>query len=152
MLRFGLGTHISTITYTKTVPMLTRLFALYFFFNAAITLARASCLLFYKRVFGSAGCPTWFKWALWITHGLNVAWLVGIILGTIFQCKPVAKNYDPLLPGWCDNSSATWMGATIPSVIIDLILLVLPLPIIWRLRLNSGPKFTLISIFVFGYL
>ncbi|KAF2649244.1 hypothetical protein K491DRAFT_721822 [Lophiostoma macrostomum CBS 122681] len=152
MLRFGWGTHISTIPYTKVVPMLTRLFTLYFFYNAAIALARASCLLFYRRVFGAAGCETWFKWALWITHGLNVAWLIGIILGTIFQCNPVAKNYDPLLPGWCEKSSTTWMGATIPSVVIDLILLVLPLPIIWRLRVDSGPKFTLISIFVFGYL
>lgn len=151
MIQFGFGKHITTIPYTDLIPLLKRLFALYFFYNAAFLFARASCLLFYARAFATPTASPWFKWALWITHALNVIWFVGINLGTAFQCSPVKKVWNPLVMGWCNSLSTTWLGGTVPSVLIDFVLLVLPLPMIWGLRIRVGPKIGLVSVFFVGY-
>jgi len=152
MIRLGLGKHTWDLDPKNIVPAMTRLFSIYFLYDATLLLAKASCLLFYTRIFGRPHVSGLFKWAIWATHAFNILWFIGIVFGTIFMCDPVAKNYNPTLPGKCGTTNSLWLGSAVPSVIIDLVLLTLPLPMIWRLRLDRGRKIALLIIFIISYL
>lgn len=136
-------------------PFQKLLFAVYFPTYIGLALAKMSALLFFSRVFPRTASPTWFNVGLSFAHTLNVAWLVGIIFGTAFNCIPVAKNWDTKgdLPGECRVPvSSLLIAGVVPSVFIDLVILILPLPRIWRIKTSNSRKVGLTAVFVLGYL
>lgn len=151
MLDLGLGRHIGTLSDDNIAKSLLVIYIVYFFYDTALVLTKASALLFFSRVFTQHVHRSWFNYALWITHGLNIAWWLGIVFGTIFMCDPVAKNYVPDLPGHCGETGALWIGSAVPSVAIDLIILLLPIPKIWGLQLGLAKRSGLIVVFMLGY-
>lgn len=151
MVRFGLGRHLADIDPSNLLPFFTVLFAVYFTYDAALVLLKASALLFYSRIFLNKQYSTWFSTALYVTHFLNIAWFLGIVLSSAFMCKPIAKSWNPLLEGTCGSTPGLWLGSAIPSVVIDLIILLLPLPMIWSLKMSTARKSGITAIFVCGY-
>lgn len=135
-------------------PFLKLLFVAYFISYLGLGLAKTSALFFYSRIFPRTASPTWFNVGVTFAHILNVAWLVGITFGTAFNCNPVAKNWDVTgtLPGKCGPSSSIWIASVVPSVFIDLVILIIPLPRIWSIKTSKSRKFGLTVVFVLGYL
>jgi len=127
------------------------IFVIYFIYDSALFLTKLSALLFFSRIFPAYANAAWFNIIIYVTHGLNVAWFLGIIFGTLFMCNPIAKNWNPMLDGTCGETTALWYGSAIPSVIIDLIILLLPLPKIWGLQTSRARKGGIIAIFLLGY-
>lgn len=119
-----------------------------FTYDTSITLIRMSVILFYYRIFGK-NRP--FKISLWITAGILVAWWIAIDILAIFQCNPVARQWDHSIPGHCYSLYGTFLGVTVPNVFIDVLLLVLPLPMLWKLQISLRKKFALIANFMLGY-
>jgi hypothetical protein len=85
------------------------------------------------------------------TQALNVAWGLGTVIAPFLMCNPVEKNWNPMLPGTCAPMNRLWMGCTIPGVIIDFIILLLPMPNVWRLHSSLARKIGITIIFVMGY-
>ncbi|KAL2272459.1 hypothetical protein FJTKL_06558 [Diaporthe vaccinii] len=154
MLHLGFGHHVWMMPSQNLEPFLKHLFATYFIVYIGLTLAKASALLFLSRVFPHTTNPTWFNVGVAVTHFLNVAWLVGMSFGTAFNCNPVAKNWDVTgtLPGKCGPTSSIWIASVVPSVFIDLLILVLPLPRIWTIKTSNSRKIGLTVVFIIGYL
>lgn len=123
--------------------------AAFFIWDMAITFPKISVLFFYTRVFGSAGRE--FRYALWIAFGLVLAWLFAMCFVTIFTCNPPSKWWNPDGPGACMAPSTPWLAAIIPQTIIDLYVLILPLPMLWKLQLKPKRKFWVSCVFVCGY-
>ncbi|ROV99191.1 hypothetical protein VPNG_08249 [Cytospora leucostoma] len=48
-------------------------------------------------------------------------------------------------------SKMNWIGAAVPSVVIDIIILILPLPKLWHLKINTARKIGLMTVFILGY-
>lgn len=147
----GLGHHLSTIPFEDLVPLLKLLFAAHFAWDIALYLAKESALLFFRRVFPKENSTTIFNIALWVTHGLNTLWLIGIVLGAILRCDPVALNWFPTLPGTCGPLQGAWLGTAIPSLFIDFIILLLPMPTIWGLQTSQSKRVGLTITFTLGY-
>jgi hypothetical protein len=151
MVKLGLGRHIWAINPANIGLLLKLVYVNYYLYDAALFLAKMSALLFFSRVFPRYANSKFFNYALWATHALNVSWLIGIVFGTIFMCNPVAKGWNPMLPGKCGTNSALWIGSAVPSVFIDLIILTLPIPKIWGLQMNRKRKIGLTVVFALGY-
>lgn len=117
-------------------------------YDTSITLIRLSVLLFYHRIFGT---DRGFKLSLWVSAGILVAWFLAITILAIFQCNPVAKQWNFTLPGHCYSLFGTFLGVTIPNIFLDLLLLLLPLPKLWKLQLQLKKKIALIFNFMLGY-
>ncbi len=126
-------------------------YIVYYVYDITLFLAKTSALLFLSRLFPRHANPAWWNFALWTTYGLNIAWFLGICFGTAFMCKPLAKAWNPFLPGECGPTSALWIGSAIPSVAIDLIILLLPLPKIWTLKIGPAKKAGVLLVFILGY-
>ncbi|KFA60343.1 hypothetical protein S40285_06050 [Stachybotrys chlorohalonatus IBT 40285] len=151
MFTVGLGYHADTLppeTYERIQQLI---FVSYFLYTGAVFFVKESALFFLNRVFTRHANPTWFNAALVVTHVLNVAWLIGIFLANLLMCIPVAKNWDRTLPGYCVRGNAVWIANGSTSVFIDLLILILPLPKIWSLRMSKSRKSALSIIFALGY-
>jgi len=151
MVHLGLGRHVWTLSEAELAKFLKLLYSIYFIYDIALFLTKTSALLFFSRVFPAYANANWFNHALRITHLLNLAWLIGIVFGTVFMCNPVEKGWNPFIPGQCGPTSALWIGSAVPSVAIDLIILALPLPKIWGLQMSRGRKIGLTFVFLLGY-
>lgn len=57
-----------------------------------------------------------------------------------------------MMDGHCSNVDTVWLGSVIPSTIIDLIILIMPLPMIWKLQMKLTKKILVMGVFVCGYL
>ena len=124
------------------------LFALELVYITGITLIRISVVLFYHRIFGR---ERHFRIALWHTGGMLIAWFLAINALSIFQCSPVQKQWENSVPGHCLSFYGTFIGVTASNVFIDLFLLILPVPMLWKLQIKKRQKIALTANFLLGY-
>ena len=118
--------------------------------DAGTSLPKASVLLFYARIFTIQNRN--FQYGLWVGHALNFLWWITAIARCLLLCWPVEKYWNTEEAGVCRSADALWIGSAVPSVVIDLYILLLPLPIIWTLSMRLGRKLLVIGVFACGYL
>ncbi|KAJ5718278.1 hypothetical protein N7488_003924 [Penicillium malachiteum] len=118
---------------------------LVYFLNAVFT--KASLLLLYYRIFGVV---RGFRWAVWVSGFLVVAYWIACTLVTIFECWPIPKLWIPNHPGKCINIGAFGRWSGLANVIIDILILCLPYPMAWRLQVTLRQKLILTGIFLLG--
>ncbi|KAJ3571807.1 hypothetical protein NPX13_g5254 [Xylaria arbuscula] len=117
----GFGQHIWAIPPSNLSNLLKALFPAEILLYVALVLAKTSALLFFGRVFQRYTNPRWFNVALWISHGLNSAWFLGLVLGLVLLCNPVAKNWEPTLPGTCGKTSNLYLASSARKVAITVV-------------------------------
>ena len=77
---------------------------------------------------------------------------IAILFRSIFQCSPLQKSWDPLLPGHCISQAVASYTTGVFNIISDLYILILPMPCIWILKLETGRKLRIMGIFSVGLL
>jgi hypothetical protein len=89
---------------------------------------------------------------VWILIACVVTYATVYDLVSIFGCRPIAATWDlTLLPGaTCMDPSTKYMALSVLNIIIDVFTLVLPIPIIARLRMPRRQKITVCGIFATG--
>ena len=145
----GLGQHIKSLDPGNLRFFLHSLYHDAWAYNLAMALVKISVLFFYQRIFATTRKT---KRNLWITAGLTAAWFTSMTLVALFECSPIKAAWDIGIRGKCLNRWAFYMGAAVPSIILDLILLCIPVPFLWRLHMGSSQKFALAVTFLLGYL
>jgi hypothetical protein len=73
-------------------------------------------------------------------------------LVNLLQCVPIAANWDPKLAPTtkCVKFGTELITLGTINAATDFVLLVLPIPILWRLHVSLHKKLQLISIFALG--
>ncbi|KAL6229407.1 hypothetical protein BDW75DRAFT_235227 [Aspergillus navahoensis] len=150
MVQIGLGRHAVAVLPGNISLFLKLLWAVYIIFTIGASTAKASALFFYARVFTQTRSR--FRYSLWILQALNVLWLLGTLFAVIFMCSPISRAWDRLMPGHCRSPSGMWLGSGISSVFIDVLILVLPIPILWGLQMKPFRKFLAVFVIVLGHL
>lgn len=82
-------------------------------------------------------------------------WTVGQILLTAFTCVPIEQLFDDRIPPTNCNPMGPVTQILVNSVgniVTDVIILLLPLPVVWRLKLNIKQKAALLGVFCLGFL
>ena len=73
---------------------------------------------------------------LYVIGFVIVAWWLASVLAIIFICHPVQFFWDKTIPGGhCGSDSGILYGVAGPNIATDIAVLVLPLPMIWRLQM-----------------
>ncbi|KAI0471715.1 hypothetical protein GGR56DRAFT_87122 [Xylariaceae sp. FL0804] len=147
LVHFGLGRHEWQLSPGQQTMQSKVTIAENLMYYASLFFTRASALVFFRRVFPAQASRA-FTRALWATHGLNGAWILGTVFGNLFICWPVSANWTP---GSGCNACPAWRGAAISSAAIDLIILLLPLPMILSLQTSARRKAGITVIFALGY-
>jgi hypothetical protein len=81
-------------------------------------------------------------------------WMVSqlIIIGLV--CIPIDAFWDITIPGKClpMGTKAQMLMASVGNIITDVIILLLPVPVVLRLKLRKQQKVALLGIFSLGFL
>ena len=71
-------------------------------------------------------------------------------LVAIFACRPVAGFYDTSIQARCINDIQFYWATAILNVVTDLYILVLPIPMVWRLHVDFKKKLLFSAMFMLG--
>jgi hypothetical protein len=93
------------------------------------------------------------KLAARILIGVSCCWMaMGILIGC-FICHPIQMNWNPFtLGGKCGNQKRAFAITGIVDVVTDLAILLVPIPMVWKLQLPKANKLGLLVIFCMGIL
>ncbi|KAI9710185.1 MAG: hypothetical protein M1828_002199 [Chrysothrix sp. TS-e1954] len=78
-----------------------------------------------------------FRWACYITMFYVIGYLTCNIITEVAGCQPVEKFWKEDVPGHCINSKAADIAYGVGHVTSDLIIAILPLPMVWRLQMKQ---------------
>ena len=82
-----------------------------------------------------------------------MAWGIAVIFVTIFQCTPVRAAWDKTIPGeQCFDLEHFVIGTNVPNIIADAAIIMLPMPLIWKLQLSVMRKVGLVVVFLLAAL
>ena len=65
-------------------------------------------------------------------------------------CTPVARNWDKSVSGSCGDETALLLWTAIINAALDVIIVVLPVPIVWRLNMAVQKKIAILATFALG--
>ena len=123
------------------------LYAYLIFYTFIILTIKNSILLLYHRVFVNPR----FQWHVRFWIAFTLLFQISTLLVDIFNCTPINYFWDKTVPhGHCVNIFAYFMACAAINVFTDLVILVLPMPMIWSLRIPTRQKLVLVGIFFMG--
>lgn len=118
------------------------------FYKGSLNCTKLSMLFMYLRVFPYRRFRKVSETMIWIIA--IYAW--ASIIVTIVQCVPLAKIFDHSVEGGCINVTSFWLANANFNLLSDLIILIMPIPLILGLQVARSPKFGLYIIFGLGFL
>lgn len=96
------------------------------------------CFFFiYRRIFSPS---RFFSYAINFGIVFVVCLNIAILFSTIFSCKPMARAWNSSLPGTCFDPRILPYVSGVTSTLTDLYVLVLPLPVLWGLKMDLKRK------------
>lgn len=81
-----------------------------------------------------------------------LTWSIAILAATIFQCTPISEAWSLEQDGTCRNLKSVLIGNSIPNIMTDVALLVLPLRQVWSLVPTFQLRLQLLVVFSLGIL
>lgn len=95
---------------------------------------------------------TAFWWGCMVTVGIQVIAGVAIILALNLQCIPHKAIYDFTVPGKCVDLNKIQMASASVHLTCDVIMLLLPQPVIWTLKMTWRKRLGVSFVFSLGVL
>lgn len=144
----GFGTHVWTVNPNNAFPLLQLYWASQQLYVLTQALVKISILLLYRRVFTTP----WFQKTVNIGLVLLVLEKSAYLFLVIFRCQPIAAVWDVRLPSKCLDLNAIGFSGGVVGIVDHIIIMVLPLPELWKLRLSTRKKIHLALVFAIGSL
>ena len=118
-------------------------------YGLSIALSKCAILLLYVRVFTTSNKT--FILGVYLVGFVVIANGIANTFVAIFQCSPVAYEWNKSIQGGrCIDDIAFARYMTIPNVVTGAIMLVMPLPLSWRLNLTVSARIGLTATFLHG--
>jgi hypothetical protein len=131
---------------------------------ASATFIKLAILFQYLRLFAETATTTssaQYRLARRITFlliTLSSLWGIAFFVLAVFPCNPIAKDWNTSLPGTCigwgsknpNHFFAMFAGHSASNMVLDLLVLLLPLPFLGILRIGGKSKAGLITLFSLG--
>lgn len=77
-----------------------------------------------------------WEYAIYALAFIVVGYTLGLALAVIFACSPIQKSWDVTITyGSCINRPILYLMTTVTNTASDVVLLLVPLHIVWGLRL-----------------
>ena len=113
----------------------------------AVTTIRASIILLYIHIFATRS----FSIVCYAVLALNLAFFSTTIVARCLLCKPIAYSWDFTIPGGSCGNLPTFdtVNASV-NLLQDFIVVVLPMPVLWRLQMAASRKLAVTGLFSLG--
>jgi hypothetical protein len=92
------------------------------------------------------------KWGIWIgLTACSIFYIVTFFID-VFRCKPVEAAWNPTVNGTCLSYAAFPWATGVFHVVSDFYILMLPLPVIFKMHMPLARRLRVVSIFGLGTL
>ena len=146
----GVGQHLPAVLAASPATLMTWgkvIFSLLMLYSNAVAFPKLSILALYLRIFTEKP----YRITAWILAILISTTALAVSLTAVFQCSPIAYAWNKTIPGGtCINVALFYVYCSIPNVITDVAILLLPIPMIFKLHTSRGQKFGLLLVFSLG--
>ena len=131
----------------QQISLIKYLLAIILLHLTSVALPKISILCLYLRIFVKRGT----RITCYVLIGVIAANCIAFSFAAIFQCSPVAYQWDKSIAhGTCFQVDVFSKASSAPNIITDVVMLVLPIPVLWRLQVSPVRKLGLILIFLAG--
>ncbi|KAL1969204.1 hypothetical protein VTN77DRAFT_458 [Rasamsonia byssochlamydoides] len=146
----GVGLHVPYLEATDPEKLiiwgryLVTLSVLYF---AGVNVPKLAILALYHRLFPNPNIRM-------VIYGLAAA-LIGLSISTVIvdlvACRPFKANWETTLADkTCIDKEAFFIWGGVPNIITDVVMLLLPMPVVWKLHTTMRLKIVLTITFAVG--
>ncbi|KAI0595078.1 hypothetical protein F4775DRAFT_571343 [Biscogniauxia sp. FL1348] len=139
----GVGYHMDQLEKIHIARLTQTVLVVQAMYGLAMCTSKWSVLWMLKRIFAVRT----FVVITWVVIFFQAAWVVMTVLIGLLVCRPIQKNWDPTVEGTCGNQIAAYTAVSVYNVIIDIVMCVMPLPMIYKLQLKAPYKLALFGIF-----
>ncbi|TGJ83406.1 hypothetical protein E0Z10_g5365 [Xylaria hypoxylon] len=122
------------------------------FYGATMLSLKPVVLLEWSRTFVPHGTRNTFWWTCHILLVVNILFYGSIKIASNLSCQPHNKIWDKTVQGTCLNEGIIWASYSCLNFVSDIIILILPQKVIWRLKLSRTKKIGVSIVFAFGLL
>ncbi|KAF2729275.1 hypothetical protein EJ04DRAFT_580751 [Polyplosphaeria fusca] len=145
---YGLGRHIIAVKSQEDLELILKGEFVFTQINTwSVCFVKLTILAFYYQVFPIPN----FQRVVIGTFAFVTAWSFGCWGVTTFGCTPISKWWVPEGPGSCINLIPFGIMANLLNILTDLFIFVIPLPMLWKLRVSLAKRLALCGIFSLGF-
>ncbi|ORY31789.1 major facilitator superfamily domain-containing protein [Naematelia encephala] len=144
--RHGLGKPDDDISNSQLSDIRRNIYVFTVFYNPALMATKSAILVLYIRM---AAAHPFLRYASWGVMG--VVDLAGVVLTflNLFPCRPLSAAFSDD-DGKCIDLVSLYLSSAPINVLTDLAILLLPLPILTRMRMEWRQKVILVATFIVG--
>ncbi|KAI9756399.1 MAG: hypothetical protein M1815_003660 [Lichina confinis] len=146
--KYGLARHAAAVGKAKVDRHFLTQYTFELVYLQCITVVKISILFFYRRLFDTHRFRK-------LSSGVGIvvlAYWLAFTFATIFQCTPVDRLWIRHLEGTCINTPVLFLAASVINIVTNILIVVLPLPIVWSLRVSRQQKLALTGLLLLGSL
>ncbi|CAI6336677.1 unnamed protein product [Periconia digitata] len=152
-----IGLHMTDAIYTEPNVQKTTyklFFVAGFIWILSTTLVKLSVLHLYRLIFLGEhrayiqGRP--FKYAINTLYTLLILFCISHILLALLECQPIERQWNKNVNGRCTDTYKQNLADTITNMVLDLLVIVLPMPLLWQLQMPMATKLKVCGIFGLG--
>ncbi|KAJ5645606.1 hypothetical protein N7507_011617 [Penicillium longicatenatum] len=142
---YGLGKHVWLCTVGHMITLKKMLFVSLVIYNFELCMIKISILLFYRRVFGMNPLN-------WLACFFSVGWFIGCTVALCLAPAPVSYFWtqvaDETGGHYRYSFYSYYVGNAATNVVCDFLVMTVPIPIVWRLKMRVAQKI-MVSIVLF---
>lgn len=110
---------------------------------------KLAILLLYRRIFMPHKL-TLFDRATRVFMAVLCAFYIASTIAKIWECTPRSKIWDKEIPGRCVDRSKLFTSSGIFNTVTDVIILLIPVKVVWKLQIDKKRKLGIILVFTVG--
>ncbi|KAF3390003.1 hypothetical protein DPV78_011518 [Talaromyces pinophilus] len=147
----GIGEHLENLNQAELAKYPKTMLAASTIYFLCLAFAKLAILMFYYALLN---VMQFWKYVIYVVSGIIVAYTLAIFLALIFACHPVERNWDAIPPFWeidhCIDRAGLYLATAITNTMSDIILILIPIPIIWKLHVTVRQKLGIAAILGVG--
>lgn len=97
-----------------------------------------------------------YIWTLRVSMVIIIVWSTAIFFYTLFECQPVAALWDDNIPGSKCASRKSFVSAaysmSVMTILSDWLYALIPIPMLWSVKMSVQAKVTVVFILSLGVL
>ncbi|KAI8952092.1 hypothetical protein F4801DRAFT_541877 [Xylaria longipes] len=128
----GQGRHLSAESQSQFELVAKSLLINEILWGIVSTFLRIGAILFIRKIFSVVRS---LRVVTTILLVVSVAYAIAVIASSLAICHPISASWDPTVIGRCGNQVVAYLCLEIISAILDLVIVIAPLPHVMRLTL-----------------
>ncbi|KAL3291181.1 ATP synthase F0 [Colletotrichum asianum] len=147
--RYGLGLPIKLRPKANLIQYTRINFAGRPIYQIGISFFKIALLISYLRLLKGTDQKS-YRRVVWMTIIIVFIAHLGCAFSLVFACTPVARSWNPTLPGTCLAPGPSFTAYAVVTIVSDVVVALLPIPVLLKLNIRLEKKVGLIAIFLLG--